>query len=229
MVTYAAVGHQLCDGTSVLMCTWARILCIGLFPKVFSAVRWFASDTVVLVQERDPVVFVRPLFGLWLLVTPCLACIKCWVFNSCRLFPVMLRQQVRMSSILLLKIELLSMVRSSCNRLHISFAELNTAALIFMSSTLSLFISFGVFIELLWPVFHHLQEVLFVHCCEKLKHPETNLYQPHQSRLCWELHSVSLSLVTYLKPLNPYLVSVTRMLWFFVDLRSSSLSGAGII
>jgi hypothetical protein len=31
MVTYAGVGHQLCDGTGLLTCTWARVLCIGLF------------------------------------------------------------------------------------------------------------------------------------------------------------------------------------------------------
>lgn len=54
MVTYAAVGHQLCDGASLLMWTWARILCIGLFPKVFSVVRWFASVTVVVIQESGP-------------------------------------------------------------------------------------------------------------------------------------------------------------------------------
>lgn len=81
-----------------------------------------------------------------------------------------------MSFILFLKIELLSMVRSSCNRLHISFARLNTTGPFFyIKHILSLVISLGVFIELLWPVFHHLKEVLFVHCCEKLEHPETFL------------------------------------------------------
>lgn len=103
------------------------------------------------------------------------------------------------------------MVRSSCNRLHIPFAKLNIAALIFISSALSLVMSFGVFIQLLWLVFHQLKKkVLCVHRCEKLKYPETYLYKPHQSQLCSEFCSAILNVVTSLKPLNPYPISGNR-------------------
>ena len=54
------------------------------------------------------------------------------------------------------------------------------------------------------------KKVLLVHCCEKLKHPETYFYKPHQSQLCLELRSVILNAVSSLKPLNPYPISGSR-------------------
>ena len=61
MVTCAAVGHVLWWNQSAHVHLGKNLVHWAVFPKVFSAVRWLASDTVVVVQESGPCCVPAPL------------------------------------------------------------------------------------------------------------------------------------------------------------------------